>query len=275
VKHRHDISLVLESLNWVPADLCQCARIKTPTGRTFLLGKHLVSNEQYKRFIDDKEYFNDDSLWCRRYRTSLRGLPDDLEGDIWTWLKTNLGDQRLPKYWNDPTFGIRHRNLPVVGVSWYEANAYCHWLLARWSSDLDEAKAIDMRPRRIRLPTEGEWVEAVVNGDAGKRFAWSGAVMPTDTTAVSRCANVGKVLDSTSILGMFPMGKSDPWMLNDWCGNVWEWQANWFDHSRRRMAIRGGAFTTAIEDASTHLRGWREPDGRDKDLGFRILIECE
>ena len=72
---------------------------------------------------------------------------------------------------------------------------------------------------------------------------------------------------------MFSLGVSHPYGLADACGNAWEWQANFFDRSYRALALRGGAYTTLSADAGCDLRGCREPDGRDTDLGFRILVE--
>jgi formylglycine-generating enzyme required for sulfatase activity len=62
-----------------------------------------------------------------------------------------------PPWWSDPQF---NRPLqPVVGVSWYEAEAYCRWLAAEsgWT---------------IRLPTEAEREKATRGGLEGLLFPW-------------------------------------------------------------------------------------------------------
>ena len=53
--------------------------------------------------------------------------------------------------WNNPL-------APVVGVSWFEAEAYCNWL----SEELG---------RPIRLPTEEEWERAARHTD-GREYPW-------------------------------------------------------------------------------------------------------
>ena len=53
--------------------------------------------------------------------------------------------------WNNPL-------APVVGVSWFEAEAYCNWL----SKELGKP---------IRLPTEEEWERAARHTD-GREYPW-------------------------------------------------------------------------------------------------------
>src|SRR2546421_3192591 len=67
----------------------------------------------------------------------------------------------LPRDWSHPLF--MQPDLPVVGVSWLDAVAYCAWRSAE-----------DGRP--VRLPTEAEW-EFAARGRQEALFPW-GDVMP-------------------------------------------------------------------------------------------------
>jgi formylglycine-generating enzyme required for sulfatase activity len=60
------------------------------------------------------------------------------------------GGGPTPAYWDDPRYNDPAQ--PVVGVSWYEATAYCAWLSDQTGMD-------------VRLPTEGEWEAAARGGD--------------------------------------------------------------------------------------------------------------
>src|SRR5438093_7879599 len=69
--------------------------------------------------------------------------------------------RELPGDWSQPLFA--RPDLPVVGVSWIDAVAYCDW-----RSQLDG--------REVRLPTEAEW-EFAARGLQQALFPW-GDVMP-------------------------------------------------------------------------------------------------
>lgn len=66
---------------------------------SFEISKYPITNQQFKEFVDDGGYKNPD-LW------SAEGCK---------WLK-------------DYEIELHILNYPIVGVSWYEADAFCKWL---------------------------------------------------------------------------------------------------------------------------------------------------
>ena len=83
---------------------------------------------------------------------------------------------------------------PIIGISWFEARAYCTW-------------------RGKRLPREAEF-ERAVRGDDGRRFPW-GNEAPTKERAVFED-------NATMDVGTHPAGRG-PYGHDDLAGNVWEW----------------------------------------------------
>ena len=99
------------------------------------IGETQVTVEEYAPFVEQGGY----------------GVKDVWSPDGWQWRLR--GRVEAPRFWGDPAWaaylGPSH---PVVGVSWYEADAF-----ARWS--------------RLRLPTEVEW-ERAARGGEGRRYPW-------------------------------------------------------------------------------------------------------
>src|SRR6185503_16779770 len=66
-----------------------------------------------------------------------------------------------PKGWERPELALP--DLPIVGVSWHDAVAYCEW-------------RSETENRYVRLPTEAEW-EFAARGSQDVLFPW-GDVTP-------------------------------------------------------------------------------------------------
>lgn len=90
-------------------------------------------------------------------------------------------------------------NHPVMGVSWYEALAFCRWLGEK------------MR-MQVMVPSEAEWEKAA----GGSRFPWG------EEEDAERANLKESQIGTTSAVGCFPRGKS-PYGCEEMMGNVWEW----------------------------------------------------
>jgi len=198
----------------------------------FLISRYPITNAQYRPFVesggyDEPRYWTADG-WA--WRTGARE-PDlspiddkEIKKAYAKWLARRPVERRdRPFWWDHPRWGAPNR--PVVGVSWYEALAYCAWLTdmmhdARCRMQVwhgGQLTAYDLRPATcaVRLPTEAEWEKAARGGD-GRRWPWS------DEWVEGRANTEESGIGETSAVGCFPAGAS-PYGALDMAGNVWEW----------------------------------------------------
>ena len=165
-----------------------------------------------------------------------------------------------PREWSYPLFA--QADLPVVGVSWIDAVAYCTWRSEQ-----------DGRP--VRLPTEAEW-EYAARGPQQALFPW-GDVMP------EWIPNGGR----GPLQAPWPVTLGEPtaFGLLGIATNVHEWCADWHDkdyYGRSpernpagpdqgvRRAARGGAWRHAHTICRVTLRSKLDPSFRYNDFGFRL-----
>jgi formylglycine-generating enzyme required for sulfatase activity len=141
--------------------------------------------------------------------------------------------------------------LPVTGVDWSDAQAYCKFAGGR-------------------LPSEVEW-EKAARGTDGREYPWGNDIDCTHANWGSfegegPCA--GKNPGHPVAVGQYPTGAS-PYGLLDMGGNVWEWVADRYDGDPGRRVVRGGSCCTFFVGPRAANRNAWAPDHRDGDLGFR------
>ncbi len=136
----------------------------------------------------------------------------------WKW-KTKQ-QRTAPWGWDNPTY--HGANQPVIGLTWYEATAFCAWLSEQLTTALPEGYV-------VRLPTEAEWEVAAAYDAQMQRqpYPW-GDEEPTPERAIY---NTSK-LDRPAPVGCCPAGTAACGAL-DMAGNVWEWTTS---HSERYPA---------------------------------------
>ena len=171
-----------------------------------------------------------------------------------------------PRFWRDQCFA--HPLQPVVGVSWFEAIAYCEWLTATTG-------------QIHRLPTEAEREWAATGGIPGARYPW-GAHEPALVGPWAR-GSAGQH-QPLPVSGDSPNGFG----LCHMADNVHEWCSDWWDPgyygvspmcnpqgpaSGVRRASRGGAWRHDLKFSRCSARSSLSPDFRYNDYGFRVAAE--
>jgi formylglycine-generating enzyme required for sulfatase activity len=263
-------------------DLHSFVKINVLGQKPFWIGKYPVTNAQYARFLQADDFANP-QFWLGfpKFDENCRPVGNWGEEGL-NWLREKLKDYEFfppemwkvePESWQDENFGISQPNNPVVGVNFYEANAYCKWLTAHWR-ELPEAAsllAIDLPP--FRLPLETEWVAAAGGDKPASRYPWD---LPGKATAdvreIVKRSNVSESeIGTTTPVNRYPMGKS-PHGVMDMAGNIWEWQANYFDRQQILLALRGGSWSDGRGLARVSGRAWFSPIDGSFFIGFRVVV---
>lgn len=263
-------------------------KVKVPR---FAISKYPVTNAQFAKFIEAGGYEN------RKYWTSA-GWKNRLAGTRIIEHRPVATGKRWsqPVYWDNPQWN--GADYPVVGISWYEALAFCYWL-----SEVCEAK--------ISLPSETQWQRAAQGDETYVDLHAHGRSYPGDTVGRafpwgnewdgSRCNhNVDSLgLGRTTPIQQYE-GKGDsPFGVVDMAGNVWEWclttwrgtrsmrGTNIVDGEQWRVIRGGSCFCGTYTIESRWTRNERSatvlfltdyhnsalPTFTPEDLGFRIVYE--
>jgi formylglycine-generating enzyme required for sulfatase activity len=209
---------------------------------TFSIAKYPLTNGQYAKFVEAGGYRE------RRWWTEAGWGVREKE----SWME--------PRFWTDATWN--QAEYPVVGVSWFEAIAFCRWL----SESTGEA---------VTLPTEQQWQRSA-QGNDNRDYPWG---KPWDA---NRCNNNvdSKGVGHTTPVQQYEASGASPFGVVDLSGNVWEWcltdyesgLSNISDNSNRRV-LRGGSWY--VSNSAAFRCGYRNggtPDNRDGNRGFRLAL---
>lgn len=173
---------------------------------------------------------------------------------------------------------------PVSHVSWNDAARYCNWLSEKAGlrpvyTFFADSVSCDFSTKGYRLPSEAEWEYAAGGGQERKQFTFSGSENLHEVSWYA--GNAGR--------GAHPVGlkKANALGLFDCTGNVWEWCQDWYAegyyaHAQDSLpptgpaygtmrVIRGGSWSNNPKHCRISNRSSRFPDGRDCNLGFRVV----
>ena len=182
-----------------------------------------------------------------------------------------------PVWWEDLTYAD-HRNQPIVGITWYEADAFCAWLTTQLGAMLPEGYV-------LRLPTDAEWETAAAFDGAGRcTYPWGNQPDPTPDLAIYDAIP----LEGVAPVGCCPAGAATCGTL-DMVGNVLECVTSKYTSYPRDSAVQVKDFAVDqwavplrgrsydVDSTSVHCgtREWSLPDGTYSLYGFRVVVALQ
>ena len=258
----------------------------------YWLGRFPVTQAQYHAFVEAGGYGQ--AQWWAEARAA----------GVWRdGAYTAYGDRSVQPRDFGGQFGLA--NLPVVGVSWYEALAFTRWLTARW-------QAAGWLPAKwqVTLPSEAEWEKAarggrqipaqpliravpalpaanpgrldLVGNPAPRRvYPWPAAELTGEMANyaagdISQTSSVGCFRAAASVYG-----------CEELSGNVWEWTRSLrqpypyvVEDGREKLGrgptdwtvLRGGSWASDESRQRCSARVDVGPGNVSGYLGFRVVV---
>ncbi|HUV04068.1 MAG TPA: formylglycine-generating enzyme family protein [Armatimonadota bacterium] len=224
----------------------------------YWIGKYEATRGEYRKFIEAGGYSRS-AFWS---------------SDGWKWKEAEKGTQpdhwAAQENWGSGTFTQTDKH-PVVGVTYYEAEAFCNWAGGR-------------------LPTEAQWEKAARwTGSRANVYPWG------DVWDKEKCNNSRDSLcpgRQTAPVGSYPAGVSS-YGCCDMAGNVWEWCKDWHNWESYTQTppegwvdpqgpttgsyrlLRGGSWYSNNSNyarcASRSYCFFLTPENSWNDAGFRIV----
>ena len=212
---------------------------ESPRHRVFLesfeIASRLVTNAEYREFVDDGGYRRPELWLSDGFVTASR------EG----W--------RAPLYWEEKDGALHEFTMsgmvpldpgaPVMHLSYYESDAYARW-----------AKA--------RLPTEQEWESVASTGSVDANFLDTGALTP-------RAARGGDGVQQ--IFGDVWQWTASPYVAypryRPWSGALGEYNGKFMVN---RIVLRGGSCFTPKSHIRASYRNFFAPHARWQMSGLRL-----
>lgn len=209
--------------------------------------------------------------------------------DTTVWIKDFSYSYNDPIH-DDYFWHQAYQEYPVVGVSWYQARAFCNWKTKKKNDYLRSRKHPEEVPS-FRLPTEAEWEYAARGGIESATYPWGGP----HTTSDRGCflANFKPVRGNYAVDGGLYTVEAYSYNANGYglynmAGNVSEWtktaynnaynglgsggvNARFNDEENPRKVIRGGSWKDIAYFLQVSTRDYEYVDSVRSYIGFRTV----
>ncbi|HPD64882.1 MAG TPA: SUMF1/EgtB/PvdO family nonheme iron enzyme [Bacteroidia bacterium] len=301
-----------EYINWRTKLDYELPEIRENLAEMFYQGNEVFEGDLYefdvRKYIYEYQWFDLNEAAKREYyELNRKGTPVSREKfirnekvriypDTLCWIRdfTYAFNEPLTQlYFFHPAYD----EYPVVGVSWIQARAFCHW---RTKYLNDYYKSIGMpKVNDFRLPTEAEWEYASRGGRDFSPYPWGGPYLRNSKGCF--LANFKPLRGNYSEDGGYYPVRVTSYFPNDYglycmAGNVAEWCDNAYDEginsvihdmnpyyfrnvgdeesraSIKRKAIRGGSFKDVGYWLQNGTRSYEYQDTAKAYIGFRCVM---
>jgi len=196
----------------------------------------------------------------------------------------------MQNYFSHPAYN----SYPVVGVTWEQAVAFCHWRTAYLNNALS---ARGQKVMEYRLPTEAEWEYAARGKQKTGKYPWNSD--KTDAKRGCYYANFkpskgGYTNDGHIITAKVASYPPNGYGLYDMAGNVSEWTSSTWSESayedmndlnpsiqsnatnteayiNKRKVVRGGSWKDAARFIQVSTRSYEYQNEDRSFIGFRCV----
>jgi formylglycine-generating enzyme required for sulfatase activity len=206
----------------IPTETAMKAGQPAPKVPTYAMDVYEVTNAQFRKFIEENGYVTE-TYWPEAG---------------WQWVQDQK--RRQPSYWEDEA--VNQPNQPVVGVTWYEADAYCRWA-------------------GKELPTESQW-EKACQGDDHRPYPWGDKPLESDDKQMTSTSEDIQ----TATVGSMPQTQS-PFGIQDLAGSVLEWTAT--ERPDHGFVLRGGSGPPTSTYVGCNVSHTLLPSVTANFIGFR------
>lgn len=187
---------------------------------------------------------------------------------------------------------------PVVGVSWYQANAFCDWRTKLWRGE--RAKKKLYLEGEFRLPSESQWEYAARGGRTLSPYPWGGPYIVNQKGCYLANFKPGRG-DYSADGGLYTVNAKAYWPndygLYNMSGNVAEWTASTYSVSaynrnilsdlnpelktrveensptwQTRKVVKGGSWRDTKDYLNISNRDYEFADTAKAYIGFRCII---
>ena len=214
--------------------------------------------------------------------------------DTLAWIRDftfSYNEPLATRYFWHPGFD----DYPVVGITWDQAKAFCHWRTKLHNDFLSSQREATLQD--YRLPTEVEWEYAARGDHQSSMYPWGGYyTRKQDGTFLANFKPLrGNYVEdggmATMKVGSY---EANDFGLYDMAGNVAEWTGDAYDESSymyindfnpkfeynakpgdapamKRKVIRGGSWKDISSYLQVSTRSYEYQDTTKSYIGFRCV----